>query len=64
MKPTKTSSSQRHLTDVAHRLHLGRVMEAAHGAGLLTTDDHSASSRASWTVEQLMEMSAAKSLYN
>ncbi len=63
MKPVKTSSSQLFLTDAARRLHLGRVLAESHGAGLLA-DHQSASSRAGWTVAQLVEMSAAKSLYN
>ncbi|WP_204139519.1 hypothetical protein [Halomicronema sp. CCY15110] len=64
MKPTSNYTAHRSLTDVAHRLHLGRVFEAAHGAGIMTADNQPAPARAGWTTAQLLEMSEAKSLYN
>lgn len=64
MKPTRNYTSHQSLTDVARRLHLGRVFEAAYGAGIMTADYQQAPARAGWTVAQLVEMSEAKSLYN
>jgi hypothetical protein len=64
MKSTRSHTSHQRLTDVAHRLHLGRVFEAAHGAGVMTADYQQAPARAGWTTAQLLEMSEAKSLYN
>ena len=64
MKPTSNHASHRNLTAIARRLHLGKVFEAAHGAGVMTADYQQAPARAGWTVAQLVEMSEAKSLYN
>jgi len=64
MKPTRNHTSHQRLTDVARRLHLGRVLEAAHGAGIMTAEYQQAPTRAGWTVTQLLEMSEGKSLYN
>ncbi|MEM6839080.1 MAG: hypothetical protein AAF609_19795 [Cyanobacteria bacterium P01_C01_bin.120] len=64
MKPTGNKPSPRQLTDISRRLHLGRVFEEAYGAGVMTADYKRAPSRAGWTLEQLIAMSEAKSLYN
>lgn len=64
MKPNASHTSRRDLTELSRRLHMGRVMEGAHGAGAMTADHQKAHARSGWTLEQLLQMSEAKSMYN
>lgn len=64
MKPQPSYTSQRDLTDLSQRLHLGRTLESAYGAGTMSPDHKRANSRSGWTLEQLLQMSEAKSMYN
>jgi len=64
MKPRPSYTSRQDLAEIARRLHLGRTMENAHGAGAMSPDAHRDHARSGWTVEQLLQMSAAKAMYN
>lgn len=64
MSPQASQTSRRDLTELAQHLHLGRVLESAYGAGAMTATHQRAHKRSGWTLEQLLQMSAAKSMYN
>ncbi|MGC1308716.1 MAG: hypothetical protein WA885_15935 [Phormidesmis sp.] len=65
MKNTpEQSTSRRSSAQRAHLLHLGRLLEGAYGAGVMSTDQKREAKRTGWTTQQLLNMSAAKSFYN
>lgn len=43
---------------------LGRALENAYGGGIMTADQNRETHGNGWTTQQLLAMSAAKSLYN
>ncbi|NEQ43754.1 MAG: hypothetical protein F6K00_09430 [Leptolyngbya sp. SIOISBB] len=63
-KPQASYTSRRDLTEISRNLHLGRVLEEAYGAGAMTAAHQRAPKRSGWTLEQLLQMSAGKSMYN
>ena len=64
MKSRASYTSHRDLSELSRHLHLGRVLEEAHGAGMMTADHKRAHTRSGWSLEQLLQMSEAKSMYN
>jgi len=64
MEFTASNISRQTLTQLAHRLSLGKVLEGAYGAGVMTAHYKRAARKTEWTTEQLLAMSAAKSFYN
>ena len=60
---TRTQSAYT-ITQLAHRLNLGRVLEGAYGMGAMTAGYKREAKKAGWTTDQLVTMSAGKSLYN
>lgn len=64
MKPQPSNTSARDLTELSRRLHLGRTLESAYGAGVMTPNHSQNPARTGWTLEQLLQMSEAKSMYN
>lgn len=64
MKAITHTQSAYTLTQLAHRLHLSRVLEGSYGAGIMTAGYKRAAKKAGWTTEQLSKMSAAKSFYS
>lgn len=64
MKTTTATNSAYIIAQLAQRLNLGRILEGAYGAGTMTADYKREAKKASWTAEQLLTMSAAKSFYN
>jgi len=64
MKTTTTTHSAYLIAQLAQRLNLGRILEGAYGAGVMTAGYKRAAKKAGWTKDQLLRMSAAKSLYN
>jgi len=63
MKNTATHSAYT-ITQLAQRLNLGKVLEGTYGAGAMTEGYKRAAKKASWTTDQLLTLSAAKSFYN
>ncbi|MEL6491186.1 MAG: hypothetical protein AAFV85_12860 [Cyanobacteria bacterium J06634_6] len=64
MKTTTVNQSTSVVVRLAQRLNLGRVLEGAYGAGIMTEGYKRAASKAGWSTKQLLAMSAAKSFYN
>lgn len=64
MKTTAVNNSAYTITQLAQRLNLGRVLEGAYGAGVMTAGYKRAAKKDSWSTNQLLAMSAAKSFYN
>mgnify|MGYP001038399534 CR=1 FL=1 len=64
MKATASNTSNRLMTQLAQRLNLGRILEGTYGTGAMTAGYQREARKASWTTEQLLAMSAAKSFYN
>ncbi|MGB3769398.1 MAG: hypothetical protein WA947_22800 [Phormidesmis sp.] len=64
MKATASSTSNRLMTQLAQRLNLGRILEGTYGTGVMTAGYRREAPKTSWTTEQLLAMSAAKSFYN
>ncbi len=64
MKATPSIQSAYTLTQLAHRLNLGKVLEGSYGAGTMTASYKREAKKAGWTTDQLLTMSAAKSFYN
>jgi len=64
MKTTTANNSAYTVSQLAQRLNLGRVFEGTYGAGTMTEGYKRAEKKASWTANQLLTMSAAKSFYN
>ena len=54
MQPRASYTSHRDLSELSRHLHLGRVLEEAHGAGMMTADHKRAQTRSGWTLEQLL----------
>lgn len=64
MKNTAGNTSRRTFTQIAQRLSIGKALEGAYGAGVMSADDKRAAHKAGWTTQQLLAMSLAKSFYN
>lgn len=64
MKTITHTQSAYTITQLAHRLNLGRVLEGAYGMGTMTAGYKREAKKAGWTTDQLVTMSAGKSLYN
>ncbi|MEO0805508.1 MAG: hypothetical protein AAFY33_04300 [Cyanobacteria bacterium J06643_4] len=64
MKTTTANNSVYTIAQLAQRLNLGRVLEGAYGAGVMTAGYKRTAKKAGWSTDQLLTMSAAKSFYN
>ena len=64
MRTTANSPSNRFMAQLAQRLNLGRILEETYGMGAMTAGYKRETPQASWTTEQLLVMSTAKSFYN
>ena len=64
MKPTATNLSHRDFSQLIRAFDLGKTLEAAYGAGVMTANYRRAPKATSWTTQQRLALSAAKSLYN
>ena len=64
MKATASNTSRRTMTQLAQRLHLGRVLESCFGSGVMTAGYKRQSHKTGWTVAQLVSFAEAKSFYN
>ena len=64
MKAITATQSAYTIAQLAQRLNLGRVLEGAYGAGVMTEGYKREAKKAGWTTSQLLAMSAAKSFYN
>ena len=64
MKANTANNSAYTITQLAHRLSMGRAFEGTYGAGVMTENYKRATKKAGWSTNQLLTMSAAKSFYN
>ncbi|MEL7227103.1 MAG: hypothetical protein AAF810_23875 [Cyanobacteria bacterium P01_D01_bin.36] len=61
---TTANTANNIIAQLAQRLNIARVFEGTYGAGAMTADYKRSGQKASWTSEQLVKMSEAKSSYN
>lgn len=64
MKATVSNTHNSLITQLAQRLNLARILEGTYGTGAMTAGYKRETPKTSWTTEQLLAMSAAKSFYN
>ncbi|MGD1896224.1 MAG: hypothetical protein ACFB16_04635 [Phormidesmis sp.] len=64
MKSTTIKTSRRMLTQLQQRLQLAKTLEGTYGADVTSAHYQEADCRAGWSTQQLLALSAAKSLYN
>lgn len=64
MKNTASNTSRHAFNRLSYLVTLGKTLEGAYGAGVMTADYKREAPKAGWTAQQLMAMSVAKSLYN
>ncbi|MEL6159543.1 MAG: hypothetical protein AAFQ40_04680 [Cyanobacteria bacterium J06623_5] len=62
MKPTASNLSHSEFIKCLYAFELGKILEATYGAGAMTADYRRAPRKAGWTTQQLLALSAAKSL--